>query len=125
MKVELAVSIVTAELARAQAKFAPFNSPHEGYAVIKEELDELWERVRTKPGGRTTDAMGEAMQVAAMGLRYLVNLGCDEVGHVIAAMHADESRFGYRARSGEIAAGTSAEVAADAVAGKPAGGPAA
>jgi len=30
----------------AAHKFPKFNSAHEGYAVIKEELDELWELVK-------------------------------------------------------------------------------
>ena len=34
---------VSAELERAERAFPPFNSPHEGYAVIAEELDELWD----------------------------------------------------------------------------------
>ena len=34
---------VQEELARAQELHEPFNSAHEGYAVILEELDELWE----------------------------------------------------------------------------------
>jgi len=49
------------------------NSPHEGYAVILEELDELWEHVRDDTG-RGVEARKEAIQVAAMGLRYALNL---------------------------------------------------
>lgn len=54
-----------------------FNSPHEGWAVIREELDELWEEVRRKGGGRNAAARWEAIQVAAMGLRYALDL-CPE-----------------------------------------------
>lgn len=34
---------VAKELERARATHAPMNSHHEGYTVILEELDELWE----------------------------------------------------------------------------------
>ena len=59
---------VIAELKRARGIFPPFNSAHEGYAVILEELDELWACVKTKgnPGMRK-----EAIQLAAMALRFL------------------------------------------------------
>ena len=37
---------VKGELLSATEKFGPFNSTHEGYAVIKEELDELWDEIK-------------------------------------------------------------------------------
>lgn len=68
---------VEQEVYHASIKFEPFNSPHEGYAVIKEELDELWDDVRKKNRGRSTAARSEAIQVAAMAVRYVVDL-CNE-----------------------------------------------
>ena len=66
-----------AELDRAILKHAPMHSLHEGYAVILEELDELWEEVRAwQPGADLTKARKEAIQVAAMALR-LVHDVCD------------------------------------------------
>lgn len=41
---------VEAELRRAVGRFRSFNSPHEGWAVIREELDELWEHVKKNTG---------------------------------------------------------------------------
>ncbi len=65
------------ELQRARGKFPPFNSAHEGYAVILEELDELWEKVKqTKPGSDRRAMRGEAVQVAAMALRFIEDV-CD------------------------------------------------
>ena len=64
---------VRAEIARAVAKHPPMNSPHEGYAVILEELDELWEEVKGNRG-RDLSALEEAVQVAAMGVRYVADL---------------------------------------------------
>lgn len=36
-----AIHAVDEELTRARAKHGPMHGPHEGYAVILEELDEL------------------------------------------------------------------------------------
>src|SRR5204862_1446962 len=69
-------SEVADEVVRAQAKFDRFTSPHEGWAVIKEELDELWEHVRSN-SGRFDGARTEAIQVTAMAIRYVLDL-CEE-----------------------------------------------
>lgn len=62
------------EVGRARARHAPMNSPHEGWAVIREELDpELWEHV-CGDTGRSPEARKEALQVAAMGVRYILDL---------------------------------------------------
>lgn len=68
-----AADAALAELVRATGKFARFNSPHEGWAVIREELDELWEHVKANTG-QSPDAGFEAIQVAAMALRYAYDL---------------------------------------------------
>jgi hypothetical protein len=62
------------ELDRAVEKFGPFASAHEGYAVILEELDELWYEVKH---GTPARQRAEAIQVAAMSLRFLADL-CGE-----------------------------------------------
>lgn len=64
------------ELARAIRKFPAFNSAHEGYAIILEELDELWEVVKENQAtpGRSDRLRKEAVQVAAMALRFLRDL---------------------------------------------------
>lgn len=61
------------ELERALILFPRFNSAHEGYAVIFEALDELWEEVKnSRPGPeRTANMRKEAIQVAAMALRFV------------------------------------------------------
>lgn len=69
-----AATLALAEAGRAVSIYPPFNSPHEGWAVIFEELDELWDHVRANTG-RTEDAAQEAVQVAAMALRYIAELG--------------------------------------------------
>ncbi|MEN6610899.1 MAG: hypothetical protein ABFC24_08650 [Methanoregulaceae archaeon] len=62
-----------AEAFRAATIHPPMNSLHEGYAVILEEVDELWECVRMKEDDvkRPRMARGEAIQVIAMGIRMI------------------------------------------------------
>lgn len=68
------LALIDGELERATARFDRFHSPHEGWAVIREELDELWSHVRADTG-RGRDAMVEAVQIATMALRYVYDLG--------------------------------------------------
>jgi hypothetical protein len=63
---------VFVELARARQVFQPMHSAHEGYAILEEEVDELWAEIKG-PGGM--DAMrAEALQVAAMAVRFIVDV---------------------------------------------------
>lgn len=65
------------EVGAAMAAFPPFNSAHEGYAVLDEERDELWQHVKVKQGQRDIAKMRkEAIQVAAMAIRFVVDV-CD------------------------------------------------
>lgn len=61
------------ELLQAMQRFGPMNSAHEGWAVIREEVDELWEAVKANDG-YGDDARNEALQVAAMAMRYVVDV---------------------------------------------------
>ena len=64
------------ELQRARLLHRQFNSAHEGYAVILEELDELWEEVKKRRSFEDRTGMRkEALQVAAMALRFIYDLG--------------------------------------------------
>ena len=64
---------VLQELGRARAKFNPFPSEHHGYAVLLEEVHELWEEVRSKDA-TPENVRAEAVQVAAMGIRFILDL---------------------------------------------------
>lgn len=56
-------------------KFPAFNSAHEGYSVILEELDELKAHVWANQKARDWDAMQkEAIQVAAMAMRFAIDV---------------------------------------------------
>ena len=70
-----AIVEVSNELWAAMKVYPPFASPHEGYAIIKEELDELWAEVKRKPENRSKIRMrAEAKQVAAMAIRFMVDV---------------------------------------------------
>jgi NTP pyrophosphatase (non-canonical NTP hydrolase) len=52
-----------------------FNSAHEGWAVMYEEVDELWEEVRKKSKNRSKKHMREeAIQIAATAIRFIEDL---------------------------------------------------
>lgn len=75
MKPDDAIEKIIKEYQRAARANGAFHSAHEGCAVILEELDELWEEVRKRHAERDPERMRkEATQVAAMGLRFLVDL---------------------------------------------------
>ena len=68
------------ELANAMKHHSSMKSSHEGYAVILEEVDELWDEVKKNPK-KHPEALGnmrkEAIQVAAMAMRFVVDV-CDK-----------------------------------------------
>lgn len=66
------------ELQKCLSNWPEFNSAHEGFAVLKEEVDELWDHIKVNQKKRDLDAMkNEAIQVAAMALRFAYEV-CDE-----------------------------------------------
>ncbi len=66
---------VELEVERANGMYPAFHSPHEGYAVIKEEIDELWEEIRAnKTCSGNRPMRNEAVQVAAMAIKFIENL---------------------------------------------------
>ena len=70
----IALAEVTKEY-EAASKFPLFNSAHEGYAVLAEEVDELWDEVKKNQKIRSEEKLrAEAKQVAAMALKLMVSL---------------------------------------------------
>lgn len=75
------VGLVVNELISAQEKWPGFNSAHEGWGVLAEEVDELWDEVKVNQKKRDLDKMRkEAIQVAAMAIRFAVEVCNEEVG---------------------------------------------
>lgn len=68
---DIALDLVRQELMRAIEKHPVFNSSHEGYGVLLEEVDELWDEVKAN---RPAEAQAEAIQVAAMAIRFITDL---------------------------------------------------
>lgn len=74
-KVDHVGKLVKDELMRAMIKHpTPFNNAHEGFAVLKEEVDELWDDVKGDLAYAHDFGMREAIQVAAMAIRFVVEL---------------------------------------------------
>ena len=71
-----------AELLRAEDAHPRLHSLHEAYAVIAEELDELWDQVRLKHGNRDPWMIRiELLQIAAMAWRTARDLGYEDAPH--------------------------------------------
>lgn len=77
------ISLIERELDRAFMKHGekPFNSDHEGYAVLLEEVDEYWDEVKNgyKRSGKdrglwNLKKRNEAVQIAAMAIRIIQEL---------------------------------------------------
>lgn len=66
--------LVRAELERAWIKHpGEFHNAHEGFAVLYEEVDELWTDVKMDTA-YTKAGIKEAIQIAAMACRFVVEL---------------------------------------------------
>lgn len=51
----------------------PMHNAHEGYAVLLEEVDELWDEIK-KRDKNWTEIRKEAIQVAAMAMRFVLEV---------------------------------------------------
>ena len=73
MKIDEGLTLIKLEAEKASTCSEHFASYHEGYAVLLEEINELWDEIKKNPQNpnRVTD---EAIHVAAMALRILVDL---------------------------------------------------
>lgn len=59
--------LVQEELQKARNKHGPMTNLHEAYAVILEEVDELWEHCRKKQENRNPqEILEELVQISAM-----------------------------------------------------------
>ena len=58
------------ELSQAQENYPDMTSAHEGYAILLEEVDELWDEIKKKTHDYTKMEQ-EALQVMAMAARFI------------------------------------------------------
>jgi hypothetical protein len=66
---------IEAEYKRAIILYPQFHSNHEGYAVLKEEVDELWDEIKKSKEVTLDDQMKhELIQIGAMCVRFLSDL---------------------------------------------------
>lgn len=52
-----------------------FSSAHEGYAVLLEEVDELWDEVKKRASRSRRGMYDECVQVAAMAMKFALAFG--------------------------------------------------
>lgn len=73
---QLALIRIYEEYQRACKKFGPFNSPHEAYGVIMEEIEEFWHLVKNhdKSWAGPDNMKSEIQAVGAMALRFLLDM---------------------------------------------------
>ncbi len=75
--IDMVLAEVKDELVKACAKFPPFRSAHEGVAIIEEEFLEFraaafWPHKEKEKFADET----EARQLAAMAVRYIIDINC-------------------------------------------------
>jgi NTP pyrophosphatase (non-canonical NTP hydrolase) len=90
---EYAAIEIAEEIKRARAKHAPMRGAHEGYAVLLEEVDELWDEVKRRAPDLAA-MRKEAIQIGAMALAFVVEV-CDR-----AAPATNESANSAKTREG-------------------------
>jgi hypothetical protein len=69
-----AFEAVCLELRSAMREFPPFRSAHEGVALVEEEFIELRDAAYWPHKEDTGDEVVEATQLAAMSIRYLIDV---------------------------------------------------
>ena len=75
MEVNEALQAIKSEFERSNKLYKSFNSNHEAYAVILEELDEVWDEIKKSKEVTGNEAMKkELIQVGAMVVKFLDNL---------------------------------------------------
>jgi NTP pyrophosphatase (non-canonical NTP hydrolase) len=75
---------VAQEAARADAKWGPLHSSHEGYGVLAEEVAELLDAIRAND---LTEIRREAVQVSAVALR--IAHACSDAAFVARSVPRD------------------------------------
>jgi hypothetical protein len=64
--------LIENERARAISVHPKHNSRHESYAILLEEVDELWDEIKADASDERV--LAEAIQVGAMALRFITEV---------------------------------------------------
>jgi hypothetical protein len=68
-------------------KHAPFHSTYEGWALIKQKVDDLWEEIKKEESSDSREVMmKEAAQIGAMAMRFIIDLGVDDKPSKVSAI---------------------------------------
>lgn len=59
--------------ARTNLQHEPMHSAHEGYAILLEEVDELWDLIKLKNPSKE-EMYKEAVQIGAMTLAFILEI---------------------------------------------------
>lgn len=71
------------EAKKADEKYGNFNSTHELYAVLQEEVEEFWDLVKMKPDpNKSAQMVEELTQIAAIAVRGIRQLDDKQIKHV-------------------------------------------
>lgn len=69
------IELINTEINLANSKYSAFRRTHEGYAIIKEEVDELWDEIKRSKATDANELMvNEAIQIAAMAIKFIESL---------------------------------------------------
>lgn len=72
-KLEAAVNDIYHEYCKSMQEYGNFLSLHDGYGILLEEKDELWDEIKRKPKDLSLlDVYKEAKHVAAMALKMML-----------------------------------------------------
>jgi hypothetical protein len=75
MKPNESLKAIEFEFYRASELYPAFHSNHEGYAVLLEEVEELWDEIKKSKDVVLNDHMKhELIQIGAMAVRFLNDL---------------------------------------------------
>jgi len=88
-KIEISESLladIKIEIGGALLNYGHFNSTHEAYAVLQEEVNEFWALVQSKTSdinreGKRVRMIKELTQVAAISMRIIMELKENKIKH--------------------------------------------
>jgi len=73
------IKAIIAEYNHTIIKHAPFNSTYEGWALIRQKVDVLWEEIKKdETENSRTVMLKEAAQIGAMAMRFIIDIGMED-----------------------------------------------